>query len=518
LEYKESLDIKIIKHLLENEKESRNELMRIVGEENEDVFQYHLKTLMEQGTISRSPLERIRGKKVFYSLTSHGKKQYTLKLLEGHKESYIYKRIYEELFFFEFSKPLKFFYTEKDFLTFLKESDITKEVEWAFTGDMYESDIHRIVYPNNSSAKRKSFHKKLAKEFWSKQKDTSIILAELNFLYFLPEYRLYDINIIKTEHWQINHSGNHIKYDITYTVNLPGIESYELIDIITNKDPNITKEQIEHAISLLIEAQLIGFLKIGKFKQMIIKDEKLREFILDIQNFHSIEIGLLLNKWHYFEKPTDEEKIRMEKLFGKGETRRIFYVAELICATNKKLVTKCKTIEEYIKKVKISSGVSTKNSIQFDQYMSTRDKQLFKKVRIFDIVEEYKNMYIEMAVSSYTDSYIPDQIKQIDNKINDLKLKNNQFNHFKYRSNIKILEKKKIKLKNHKNDVRSFYKYYKNYFNYDSDIKYELLIFKHNSFDVYKKYKFLLNRILDVFLPLFLKVEPQATLDYSIPT
>lgn len=491
--------------------------MRMVGENNEDVFQYHLKKLMEDGIISRSPPERIRGKKVFYFLTSKGKKQYTLKLLEGHKESYIYKRIYEELFFSEFTKPLKFFYTEKDFLTFLKESDITQEVEWAFTGDMYESDIHRIVYPNNSSAKSKSFHKKLAKEFWSKQKDTSIILAELNFLYFLPEYRLYDIIIIKTEHWQIDRIGNHIKYDTTYTANLPGIESFELIDIIINKDPNITKEQIEHALTLLIEAKLIEFLIFGKFKQIIIKDEKLREFILDIQNFHHIEINLLLNKWHYLEKPTDEEKIRMEKLFGKSETRRIFYVAELIRAKNNKLVTKCKMIEEYIKKLKISSGEYTKNNIQMDPYISTRDKQLFKKMKLFEIVEDYRNMYIDMALDRYKTIYIPDQIKQIENKINDLKSKNNQFNYFKYRSNIKILEKKKNKLINYEMDVRSFYKYYKDYFNYDSTIEYDISIFKHYSFDIYKKYEFLLNRILDVFLPIFLKVKPQAPDAYIPP-
>jgi len=127
--YKESLDIKIIKHLLENEKESRNNLMRIVGEKTEDIFQYHLKKLMEQGIISRSPLKRIRGKRAFYFLTSKGKKQFTLKLLRGHKENDIYKKIYEELFFSEFTKPLKFFYTEKDFLTFLIESEITQEVE-----------------------------------------------------------------------------------------------------------------------------------------------------------------------------------------------------------------------------------------------------------------------------------------------------------------------------------------------------------------------------------------------------
>ena len=65
-------------------------------------------------------------------------------------------------------------------------------------------------------------------------------------------------------------------------------------------------------------------------------------------------------------KPNHEETVRMEKLFGKSETRGIFYVVELIRAKNRKLVTKCKTIEEYIEKVKISSGVYTKDSILID--------------------------------------------------------------------------------------------------------------------------------------------------------
>jgi len=380
---------------------------------------------------------------------------------------------------------------------------------------MYESDIQRIVYPDISSAKSKSYHKKFVKEFWSKRKDTSIILAELNFLYYLPQYRLYDINITKTEYWQINRIGNHIKYDTTYTVNLPGIESYELIDIIIDKDPNITKEQIEHALTLLIKARLIEFLTFGKFKQIIIKDEKLREFILDIQNFHNIEINLLLNKWYYLKKPTDEEKTRMEKLFGKSETRRILYVAELIRAKNNKLVTKCKTLDEYIKKLKISSGEYTKSSLQIDPYISIRNKQLFKKMRVFEIVEEYRNMYIDYAISRYTDSYIPDQINKIQNKINDKKLKNNYLNDSNIKLDIQILEKKLTKLKNYKNDVRSFYEYYKIYFNAEPVFEYEISIFKHKSLGIYHKYEFLLKHILDVFLPL-LKVEAQAP-DYSIP-
>ena len=63
----------------------------------------------------------------------------------------------------------------------------------------------------------------------------------------------------------------------------------------------------------------------------------------------------------------------MEKLFGKSETRGIFYVVELIRAKNRKLVTKCKTIEEYIEKVKISSGVYTKDSIRIIHRHLTRD-------------------------------------------------------------------------------------------------------------------------------------------------
>ena len=151
MKYKRSLDVRIIEYLLKHERESRNKLKDAVAEKSDDVFDYHINKLINEGTLSRDPLSRIRGKKTFYSLTLNGKKQYLLNLLKTQNKSSIYKKIYEVLFFSEFDKPLKFLFTKNDFIIFLKDLEYIHKIEWAFQGDSYESDIYRIVYADISS-------------------------------------------------------------------------------------------------------------------------------------------------------------------------------------------------------------------------------------------------------------------------------------------------------------------------------------------------------------------------------
>ena len=49
MKYKQRLDTKIVNHLFKNEKESYNSLKKIVQEESDDVFNYHITKLINDG-------------------------------------------------------------------------------------------------------------------------------------------------------------------------------------------------------------------------------------------------------------------------------------------------------------------------------------------------------------------------------------------------------------------------------------------------------------------------------------
>ena len=263
--------------------------MRIVGEDNEDVFQYHLKKLMEQGTISRSPLKRIRGKKTFYFLTVNGKKQHGLRLISTIEDNHIYQKIYQELFLYEFNKSSIFIYTENYLKDFLKKNNISNISEWNIVQTSKDIDYWKLIYSeiksNTYKSKDESFmynfrtkqeNKKFITEFWSKEGNKHFILCELNFIAPPIEVSDFLIWISKTEHWQINRNGIHLKYGTTFIIDLPGLDYQELINIIQHKYSLIEKDKIEYALKLLKDFELIEILFIGNSKRIVINDKRLR--------------------------------------------------------------------------------------------------------------------------------------------------------------------------------------------------------------------------------------------------
>ncbi|MGD1839200.1 MAG: hypothetical protein ACPKPY_14215 [Nitrososphaeraceae archaeon] len=518
MKLKKSLDDKIINYLLTHDKESLNKLKEAVSEDSYDVLYLHLKKLINQKIISKNPKERIPGKKTFYCLTTFGKNQHKLKLILTDESLPIYQKIYQELFLYEFNKPLKF-YTPKDFLNFLKEFDLLNIVS---LDDSETSTFRKIIYPPKTSSKRsKIVHKKFLSDFWSKHKDMSLVLGELKYQYITQESLQYDLDIFKIEHWQINRNGNHIKYGSTYIVNLPGIAYSDLIEIIIHKyeKEKINKEQIELAISLLSDIDLIQILSFGKFEKIIlIKDKILRNFVATIQgNIHHVEMNLLLNKWYFFEEPTIEEQERMKKLLGESEARVVFFKTETVRSREKKLMLQCKDIDDYVEQLKISSGVHKKSKITDEINMTNEEKELYKHMKILSVIDNSYISELDSELCDYKKIYIPNKIYKLEEEIRRKEIeKLKTYDMDKIKSLKESIKNKKRKLRQlksgyYKKDIKMYFNYRKSkWINANKQFETAFKEFKDEYRDIFDKYEYVLNPVFEIFFPLLkkLKAEP----------
>ena len=330
--------------------------------------------------------------------------------------------------------------------------------------------------------------------------------------------------ISKTEHWQINRNGIHLKYGTTFIIDLPGLDYQELINIIQHKYSLIEKDKIEYALKLLKDFELIEILFIGNNKRIVINDKRLRRFIETIQDgVHFMEMNLLLNKWYYFEMPTTQEIERMRKLLGDNEARSIFRTTAIIRTKEKKLMLKCKNIDEYVEQLKVLSGVHKQSKITDDPSMTEKEKELYKHMTILGVIDEGYISSLDDELEDYEQSYIPNEKLKLEKEIEEEKLKLFEvFDPTKRKFiiiSIKNKRKKLRKLKNYKKNNKMYFKFRKSEWN-NSNLNFEdkVKALKEEFQDLFNKYEYILKPVFEIFFPSLAKLELQAQTDNSIPT
>lgn len=80
------------------------------------------------------------------------------------------------------------------------------------------------------------------------------------------------------------------------------------------------------------------------------KDKEIEDLFAAIWEVHAMgEFWLLMKKWSYFDKPTEEELIRLETLLGKVESERIKKLCDRTRSKTIVALKKSKTIYEFIR-------------------------------------------------------------------------------------------------------------------------------------------------------------------------
>jgi hypothetical protein len=115
-----------------------------------------------------------------------------------------------------------------------------------------------------------------------------------------------------------------------------------------SSDVKFTAQDVEKAFLLLKQNGLIKphFIFKNRIRYVITNDDLLK-LIKEISQIFESELILLMFRWRYFEKPTEEEKKRLRWMLGETYARKIIQSAEIAIHENNKVIKKSKNIKEY---------------------------------------------------------------------------------------------------------------------------------------------------------------------------
>jgi hypothetical protein len=298
-----------------------------------DTYNVHLRKMLKENILNKQD-DGKRGKSVFYSLTEGAKKQIQLNLLGVNPEQTLFRRIYENLFFYDvYHAPLNVISTEEELDRLLLEFNATRN-------DLYET------FSYNPDGELK---------FATKYEELSF--ADTRTTYILGES---GVRITKTEYWEANKYYKN-RYATEYTFTLPGVSINEFIknDSLGMK---FQRSDVEKAFSLLIKNGLIKPVIVFRNEtRFIIADERLRKFIHDLQFVRWIEWKLLMHKWNHHCEPTKVERERMNWLLDEQEMQKIFRHAEMSRYQDKQLMKG---------RLKFTSKVGPKQPEEYKEYLN----------------------------------------------------------------------------------------------------------------------------------------------------
>jgi hypothetical protein len=369
-------------------------------------FSTHLSNLIRQKLVQKYDLGR--GKTVSYSLTDLARKKFELGLLGDEKESIErYRRVYNAIFFYHvlYYFP-KILYSDEEFRQVLTKLGVKEnELEWGlmtFGADnspyiAYGKDEHFEI-----GRQPLSLYKKMVKKYWRARPGLSTVLTEIKLICYPCKDNL-EIFMERIEQWEINKNTNYRKYLTEYHIHLCGFSVNDIVNI-TGEDYEVVNEAFTNLKMLGLIDVIINF---GGELKYRFKDKDLENLFAALWTMHKDgEFWLLLKKWSYFDKPTQVEFDRLERLFGKVESERIKRLCERTRSNTIVALRKSRTIHEFIKCLvqnreipfMDSSSTITNGYQEYALYLKENDPVKYKEeipLQTQKWCESYKKTLIE---------------------------------------------------------------------------------------------------------------------------
>ena len=243
----------------------------------------------------------------------------------------------------------KILYSDEEFRQVLTKLGLKEnELEWGIT--VFGADNSPfIAYGRDEQFKVLwqpiSIYKKTVQKYWKDRPGLSTVLTEIKLLCYPCKDNL-EISIDRIEQWMINKHTNNMKYQTEYHFHLCGFSINDIVKI-TGEDYEVVNEAFTNLKKLGLIDVIINF---GSELKYRFKDKGLENLFTALWTVHTDgEFWLLLKKWSYFDKPTQVELDRLERLFGKVESERIKRLCERTRSNTIVALRKSRTIHEFIK-------------------------------------------------------------------------------------------------------------------------------------------------------------------------
>jgi hypothetical protein len=312
-------------------------------------FSIHISNLIVNKLIQKSDLGR--GKTISYSLTDSARKKIDLGLL-GNEEERIkqLKRVYNAVLFYHILYYVpKILFSDEEFRQVLVKLGVNEnELNWCFMS-FGDDDSPFIVYGRDKrfsmGRQPHSVYKEIVAEYWRDRPELSTVLAEIKFVCYPAKGNL-EIYIERIEYWQINKNSSNMRYLTEYHFHLCGFSVSDIVSI-TGEEYNIVDKLFANLKKLNLIRPITSISGEPKFR---FKDKEIEDLFAAIWEVHAMgEFWLLMKKWSYFDKPTEEELIRLETLLGKVESERIKKLCDRTRSKTIVALKKSKTIYEFIR-------------------------------------------------------------------------------------------------------------------------------------------------------------------------
>ena len=309
-------------------------------------FWYHIKKMLEDNELNKTQdkTSSLKIKPEYYSLTDVAKKRLHLNLLGVGDEQTRFRKIYEKLFFWEYfhTRPMPIPSEQRleEMLNHIKQglpvSQVLSTLGWGQVTDssngFLRDEVGSLRY----------------QRYWNEKEEEGLlmIVQHVDSLYHVTTSP--KIFFTKREYWEATKYSKKLLF-AKYTLNLPGVSKEEFLTYHNKfSEVKFTDEEVGRAFLLLKESGLIKpHIVLENEVRYIMTDNELQELIKNISRFLEHELILLIFKWRYFEKPTEEEKKRLTWILGKEYSKRVIQRAEIIMYQNKQAIKKCKCINEY---------------------------------------------------------------------------------------------------------------------------------------------------------------------------
>jgi hypothetical protein len=293
---------------------------------------------------ARDESSSLKLKPEYYSLTDAAKKRRHLNLLGMGDEQIRFRMIYEKLFFWEYfhTRPIPIPSVQRleEVLNQIRQglpaSQILSTLGWGQVTDLYNDFLRYEVGSREYQ------------EYWNEKEKEGLlmIVQHIDNLYHVTTSP--EIFFTKREYWEASKYSKKLLL-AKYILNLPGVSKEEFLTYHNKfSELKFTDEEIDRAFLLLKESGIIRpHIVLENEVRYILTDNELQELIKNISHFFEHEIILLILKWRYFEKPTEEEKKRLIWIFGKEYGKRIIQRAEICMYDNKRAIKRCQNVNEY---------------------------------------------------------------------------------------------------------------------------------------------------------------------------
>ena len=284
---------------------------------------------------------KLKLKPEYYSLTDDAKKRRHLNLLGLGNEHERFRKIYEKLFFWEYfhTRPIPIPSEQK------VDETITKLKQQLDPSQLCDLGWGQVTDVSNDFL-RYEVGSKGYDEYWNDEERLDMMVQYIDNLYHVTARP--EIFFTKREYWEATKHSKKMLF-AKYILNLPGVSKEEFL-IYNNRfsDVKFTEQEIEKAFQLLRESDLIKphFVFENRIRYVITNDDLLK-LIKEISQIFESELILLMFRWRYFEKPTEEEKKRLRWMLGEIYAKRIIQSAEIAMYENKKAIRDSKDINEY---------------------------------------------------------------------------------------------------------------------------------------------------------------------------